>query len=147
MKNRLFSILSVFILLPFALMQGCAGTNPVQATVETGPLTLEPELGTYASTKLLTNSPAQLFVLTNPATNTGSAIITSVVTESTQFTIEPSDSTCPTLGTLPAGLSCKIAVKFTPTSAGQQTAKLTVTDSASNSPQTTNLVGVGVGAP
>jgi hypothetical protein len=143
MKNRLFSILSILVLLPFALMQGCAGTNPVQATIETGPLTLEPALGDYGQTKLLNSSTPQLFVLTNPATNTGSAIITSVVTESDQFTIEPSDSTCPSVGTLPAGLSCKIVVKFTPTNAGRQTAKLTVTDSGSNSPQAVNLVGVG----
>jgi len=141
MKNRLFSIL---FLLPFALMQGCAGTNPVQATIETGPLMLEPALGDYGSAKLVTSSAPQFFVLTNPATNTGSAIITGVVTESDQFTIQPDDSTCPTVGTLPAGLSCKVAVKFTPTTAGRQTATLTVTDSASNSPQKANLVGVGI---
>lgn len=127
-----------------ALLQACAGTNPVQATIPTGPLTLEPAVGIYGSFKLFTSSPSQLFVLTNPATNSGLAIVTSVATNSDQFLLEPSDSTCSSVGTLPAGLSCKIAVRFTPNTEGRQTATLTVTDSATNSPQTASLVGIGM---
>lgn len=134
-----------FLILGFlALVQGCAGTNPVQATIPTGPLTLEPAAGVYASQNLSISSQPQFFVLTNPSTNSGSAIITSVTTESDQFLIESADSTCPTVGTLPAGLSCKIAVKFVPNMEGRQTATLSVTDSGANSPQTVSLVGVGV---
>jgi len=127
-----------------ALLQGCAETNPLQATIPTGPLMLEPAVGLYGSFKLITSSPTQLFVLTNPATNSGVAIVTSVATNSDQFLLEASDSTCPTVGTLPAGLSCKIAVRFTPNTEGRQTATLTVTDNATNSPQTASLVGIGM---
>jgi hypothetical protein len=140
MKNIFGSVLILVIL---ALVQGCAGTNPVQATIPTGPLVLEPASANYAPQKLFASSPSQLFVLTNPITS-GSAIITGVVTESDQFLIEPADSTCPTVGTLPSGLSCKVAVKFVPTNAGNQTATLKITGSAANSPLTASLAGTGV---
>ena len=141
MKNVFGSVLILAIL---ALAQGCAGTNPVQATLPTGPLVLEPASATYPPEKLFASSPIQLFVLTNPSTSGGSAIITSVVTESDQFLIEPADSTCPTVGTLPSGLSCKVAVKFVPTNAGKQTATLKITGSAANSPLTASLAGTGL---
>lgn len=134
---------NLLILAAVALISGCAGANPVQSTVPTGPITLEPQLGIFPPTKKLLNSPPQYFVLTNPASNTGSAIITGVATNSDQFLLQSADSTCPTVGTLPAGLSCKIVVKFVPSDKGRQTATLTVTDSATNSPQTVNLYGDG----
>lgn len=43
-----------------------------------------------------------------------------------------------------AGASCAISVKFTPTGTGTRTGTLTVTDSATNSPQTTSLSGIGI---
>jgi hypothetical protein len=46
--------------------------------------------------------------------------------------------------TLGAGQSCSINVVFTPSIVGSCTATLTVTDSASNSPQSTALTGTGV---
>ena len=53
-------------------------------------------------------------------------------------------SNCPiSPGTLAAKLSCKISVTFTPTALGARTGTLTVSDSASNSPQTTTLSGTG----
>jgi YD repeat-containing protein len=48
---------------------------------------------------------------------------------------------------LAAGSSCTISVRFTPTTTGTRTGTLTVTDSASNSPQTVTLTGNGVVAP
>src|SRR5258708_16556784 len=42
-----------------------------------------------------------------------------------------------------AGASCTISVKFTPTAAGTRTGTLTLTDNASNSPQTISLTGIG----
>jgi len=56
-----------------------------------------------------------------------------------------SGGTCPinpnTLGT---GKSCSITVTFTPSALGSRTATLTVTDSASTSPQSIALTGTGV---
>jgi hypothetical protein len=46
--------------------------------------------------------------------------------------------------TLGAGLSCSINVTFNPTGLGTRTGALTVTDSASNSPQSIALTGVGI---
>ncbi len=43
-----------------------------------------------------------------------------------------------------AGASCTINVSFAPTAAGSRTATLNVSDSATNSPQTVNLTGLGV---
>ena len=46
-------------------------------------------------------------------------------------------------GTLGAGRSCSIKVRFRPSALGSRTAKLTVTHSGSNSPQSITLSGVG----
>ncbi|TAM82207.1 MAG: choice-of-anchor D domain-containing protein [Acidobacteria bacterium] len=48
---------------------------------------------------------------------------------------------------LAAGASCSINVTFTPTAAGTRTASLTVTDNATNSPQTAGLTGTGTALP
>jgi len=42
-----------------------------------------------------------------------------------------------------AGTSCSIAVTFSPTATGALTASVTITDNASNSPQTVSLTGTG----
>ncbi len=53
--------------------------------------------------------------------------------------------TCPiSPNTLGAGLSCSITATFTPSALGSRTATLTVTDTATNSPQTVSLTGTGV---
>jgi hypothetical protein len=51
-------------------------------------------------------------------------------------------NTCGT--SIAAGAQCKITVTFAPTVAGAQTGTVTITDSASNSPQTISLKGNGV---
>jgi hypothetical protein len=52
---------------------------------------------------------------------------------------------CPiTPKTLGAGRSCSVTVTFTPSAAGSRTASLTVTDNASNSPQSAALTGTGI---
>jgi hypothetical protein len=54
-------------------------------------------------------------------------------------------STCPIASaTLAAGGSCKILATFTPTALGVRSGTLTVSDNASNSPQTAQLSGTGV---
>lgn len=50
-----------------------------------------------------------------------------------------------TCGTgIAAGATCTITVTFSPTTSGAQTGTVTITDSASNSPQTISLKGTGV---
>ena len=144
-SGRIDVILIVLILYLLGLTQGCSGVNEaVKSTVPGGPLLVEPPNAVYAPRKLLSTSPSQLFVLTNPSSNSGSAIITSVETKSDQFLLDQGESTCPTVGTLPAGLSCKIAVQFAPNTAGKQTATLAINDNAANSPQTVKLEGTGM---
>jgi hypothetical protein len=46
--------------------------------------------------------------------------------------------------TLAAGASCKIKVTFTPTQLGARTGAITITDNASNSPQSVPLSGTGI---
>ncbi len=50
-------------------------------------------------------------------------------------------NTCGT--SLAAGTNCAISVVFKPTAAGTRTASVTITDNASNSPQTVSLTGIG----
>ena len=133
----------LLLLAAVALMGGCSSSNLVSSAVPTGPIMLEPPGTIFGPTRKLMSSVPQIFVLTNPSSNSGSAIITGVATNSDQFLLESAQSTCPTVGTLPAGLSCKIVVKFVPSDVGRQTGALTVTDSAANSPQTATLVGDG----
>jgi hypothetical protein len=48
---------------------------------------------------------------------------------------------------LGAGVNCPIVVTFTPLAAGARTATITITDNASNSPQTVSLSGTGAPPP
>jgi FtsP/CotA-like multicopper oxidase with cupredoxin domain len=50
---------------------------------------------------------------------------------------------CPIGGTLAAGRSCSINVRFSPTAAGVRTAALTISDVDATSPQTVSLTGTG----
>jgi trimeric autotransporter adhesin len=77
-------------------------------------------------------------------TNGGSAALTGISaaitgTNASAFSIYPS-TTCGT--TLAAGANCSIVLHFYPTAAGSYTATLSLTDSASGSPQKVTLEGV-----
>jgi subtilase family serine protease len=76
-------------------------------------------------------------------TNSGTATLhISNIATSGDFALATSTKPCGS--TLAAGASCKIAVTFTPTQVGTRTGNLTITDDASNSPQTVPLSGTGV---
>jgi len=82
------------------------------------------------------SAPAVTFTNQEPITLT----ITSIVESgSAQFT---QTNTCGT--SLAAGASCTITATFKPTVAGAATGTITITDPASNSPQTIALSGTGV---
>jgi nucleoside-specific outer membrane channel protein Tsx len=106
-----------------------SGTGVPQAT-------LTPARATYAKQLVGTTSPAKTFTLTNNqlVTLTGIAI-------STTGDFAVSSTTCGS--SLAAKSKCTINVTFTPTQTGARTGQLSVSDSASNSPQTSSLTGKG----
>jgi Abnormal spindle-like microcephaly-assoc'd, ASPM-SPD-2-Hydin len=104
------------------------------------PATLTPASAIYAKQNVGTTSAAKTFKLTNnqPVDLTGIAI-------STIGDFAVSATTCgtrlPAIGN--AGNHCIISVTFTPTATGTRTGRLSVSDSASNSPQVSSLTGTG----
>ncbi|HTF66437.1 MAG TPA: choice-of-anchor D domain-containing protein [Edaphobacter sp.] len=73
-------------------------------------------------------------------TNTGTAALSiSSIAANGDFS---QTNTCG--GTLPVNATCQVSIVFTPTSIGQRTGKLTVSDNATGSPQTVTLSGTGV---
>jgi hypothetical protein len=102
----------------------------------TAPATLTPATATYSATKVGSTSAAKVFTLKNHQN-----VALTGVTISTTGDFSVSSTTCGTsvnaLGT------CTIDVVFTPTEVGTETGTLQVADSASNSPQISNLTGTG----
>ena len=100
------------------------------------PATLTPATANYAAQKVGTTSAAKTFTLTNNQTValTGIAI-------STVAPYAVSATTCTT--SLAAKAKCTISVTFTPETAESWEAALFVYDSASNSPQTSIMLGTG----
>lgn len=100
------------------------------------PATLTPASETYAGQKVGTTSAAKTLTLTNNQT----VALTSIALSTTgDFAI--SATTCTT--SLAAKAKCTISVTFTPEETGTLTGQLRVGDSASNSPQTSALMGTG----
>jgi nucleoside-specific outer membrane channel protein Tsx len=107
-----------------------SGTGVPQAT-------LTPANATYAKQKVGRTSATKTFTLTNHQTVT----LTSIAISTTgDFAV--SATTCGT--SLAANSKCKISVTFTPTQTGTRTGQLSVSDSANDSPQTSNLKGTGI---
>ncbi len=99
-------------------------------------VTLAPNLLTFSSQAVGTTSSPQVVTLTN----TGNVTLNfTSIAISTNFA---QTNTCG--ASLSAGASCQVSVTFTPTSAGNLTGSVTITDSAANSPQTIPLSGVAV---
>jgi uncharacterized repeat protein (TIGR03803 family) len=115
------------------------GTNPqTVALAGTGiePATLSPASTTYGAQVVGTTSAAKTFTVINNQTVT----LTNIATSATgDFAV--SATTCAT--SLAAKEKCTISVTFTPTQTGTRTGELAVSDSASNSPQTSSLKGTG----
>lgn len=97
---------------------------------------LSPASVTFPSQYVGTSGLPQTVMLNNPQ---------SVPLVITNVTAIPADfaplSTC--ANTLAPGGSCSIGVFFDPTTSGTRNGTLTVTDNASNSPQTASLTGTG----
>jgi len=100
------------------------------------PVTLTPESATYPKRTVGTASPAKTFTLTNSQN-----ISLDNIAIGTNGDFAVSATTCTT--SLPAKGKCKISVTFTPTAIGTRTGQLSVSNNASNSPQTASLTGTG----
>ena len=100
------------------------------------PVTLTPESATYPKRTVGTTSPAKTFTLSNSQNISLDSI---AIGTTGDFAV--SATTCTT--SLPAKGKCKISVTFTPTAIGTRTGQLSVSNNASNSPQTASLTGTG----
>ena len=112
-----------------------SGTGVVQVAVAPGSLN-------FGNVAAGTTSATQTVTVTNNKTT--SLTVTSLnVPPGSPYSIRPS-STCfnPTVA---AGASCTVVLSFSPTAVGAAApASLTITDNASNSPQTVPLSGTGI---
>jgi len=88
-----------------------------------------------------TASAAQTVTLTN---NGDAALtVTSITAASTPASPAQFSETDTCDGSVAAGSNCTISVTFTPAASGPQIGTLTITDNASNSPETVTLTGTG----
>jgi hypothetical protein len=119
-----------------------ASNSPQKVTLSgTGeaPVTLTPATASFPSTTVGTNSAAKTFTLSNHQ----SVILKNIVISTTgEFSV--SSTTCATQ--LTSSATCSISVIFTPTGVGVTTGTLSVSDNASNSPQSSSLSGTGKAA-
>jgi hypothetical protein len=156
---------------PFAETNTCAGSvkagKNCTISVTFSPTVAGAATGVVTITDNATNSPQTITLsgngvtgvsvtptkLTFPTTTIGttSAPLTSTLANNnltaltiTSITITGAFAQTNTCGTsLPATSKCTISVTYTPTATGTQTGLITITDSASNSPQKINLTGTG----
>jgi FG-GAP-like repeat/Abnormal spindle-like microcephaly-assoc'd, ASPM-SPD-2-Hydin/Cep192 domain 4 len=112
------------------------GSPQVVALTGTTPVFLSPATVTFPAQYVGTSGLPQSVVLNN--TGSAALTITSVTTSTADFAPL---STCG--NSLGPGASCSIGVFFDPTTSGTLNGILTVTDSASDSPQTVSLTGIG----
>ena len=98
-------------------------------------VSLTPASLAYGTQLIGTSSPSQAATLTNTGTT--------VIDISSIATTGPFSQTSNCSSTLAVGANCSINVVYTATKAGTETGSLSITDSASNSPQTVALTGVG----
>jgi hypothetical protein len=100
-------------------------------------VTATPTSETFTAEMIGTTSAAKVVTVKN--TGTGS---TSISFGTTGDFAETAGTCTGTLGPSPA--SCTVNVTFTPTAAGTRTGTLTITDTATNSPQSVKLTGTGI---
>lgn len=105
----------------------------------TGSVTVTPASYNFSSVAVGAQTAPALFTVSN--TQQQAVSISGVAVSNSQFV---EDTTCPAL--LGPGASCVVAVRFEPQWGGEQSAALSIADSAFASPQQVNLSGLAVGA-
>jgi len=98
---------------------------------------LSPTHLTFGSQTVGTTSPSQTVTLTN--TGIGSLTITGITSNNGDFVVQTNGCGA----TLASGASCAVAVTFAPSSAGDASGTLTVTDNAGSGSQIVALTGTG----
>ena len=120
------------------------GAASVSIFLQTLPVSLAPASLSFAPQAVGTPSAQQVVTLTN---NSGSTLsIPSIAISGANAGDYSETNTCGATVAANGG-TCTITVTFTPASVGSSVATLSVTDSASNSPQTLALSGTGVALP
>src|SRR5229473_1576921 len=126
---------------------GSPQTVPLTGTGTAPGITLAPTNIAFGSKRTGTSTAATDVTITNSGTATlNITSITVTGTDPTQFTLgAPTTGTACALGAsaLTAGSSCKVGVKFAPTTTGAKSANMSVADDATGSPQTVLLTGTG----
>ncbi len=103
-------------------------------------VTVTPSSLTFTNTKLGTASAPQTVTITNTGSSTVDITAITVGT-STNFA---ETNTCLALeNVLAVGQSCSVSVEFTPTESGALSGSLSISDTATGSPQTVALTGTG----
>jgi hypothetical protein len=103
------------------------------------PVTIAPTSLTFPSTNVGSTSAAQTLTITNNLTATLSSLSFAA---SGDFSVAPGGGT-PCGSSIAAGGSCTVSVTFKPSTTGSIKGAVTVTNSASTSPQTVKLTGTG----
>jgi sugar lactone lactonase YvrE len=118
---------------------GAMQTIPLSGT-GAGPLAFSAKSLSFGSVDVGISSALQSVTMTN--TGTAVVSITSIALTGTNASQFVSSNTCGT--SLAVGANCTIHARFAPTATGAMTAAVTITDSASDSPQSISLSGTGV---
>ena len=106
-------------------------------------VSLSPTSVSFGSKNVGTTSAAQTVTLTN--TGTAPLTISGIAVNGTNAADFAQTNTCPaSSNTLAANASCAISVTFSPAATGARSASVSVTDNASDSPQSIALSGTGV---
>lgn len=118
------------------ITDNASGSPQSVSLMGTTGVSLSPAKLSFSNQYVGTSGPLQTVTLTNTATST--LTIANVMASPADFVPH---SACGT--TIAPGASCSISVSFNPTASGARNGVVTVTDTASNSPQTAALAGVG----
>ena len=106
-------------------------------------VSLSPNSLNFGSQQINTTSTAQTVTLTN--SGTADLTISSIGVGGSNASDFAQTNTCPiSPSTLKAGSTCTISVTFTPGTNGARSANVTISDNASDSPQSVALTGTGV---
>jgi len=121
------------------------GTSQSAALTGTGvgtttTLTVSPTALAFTTQLVATSSTPQVITVTNPS-STVVVTFTSIAVTGTNLKDFSQTNNCGT--SLAANSSCAINVTFKPTSINTRNATVTITDSATNSPQIVTLQGIG----